>query len=113
MLDVSQKRKLAKKAWFNVCHLRQPLICFPLFGFLNCTPSARGAYAAANKAETAASRTEQCPGAHASTAHAAQARGPQPKGQPPRHLSVSSAVITSFQCHSVEHEPIPSLQRQR
>lgn len=54
MFDVSHKRKLAKKSWFNVCLLRQQLICFPLFGFLNCTPSARGAYAAANKAATAA-----------------------------------------------------------
>lgn len=58
MFDVNRKRKLAKKSWFNICHLRQQLICFPLFGFLNCTPSARGAYAAANKAETAAGRTE-------------------------------------------------------
>lgn len=80
MFDVNRKRKLAKKSWFNICHLRQQLICFPLFGFLNCTPSARGAHAAAHKAETAAGGTEQCPGAHASTAHAAQARGPRPQG---------------------------------
>lgn len=54
-------------------------MCFPLFGFLNCTPSARGAYAVANKVEAAASGTEQCPGAHLSTAHTAETRAPQPK----------------------------------
>lgn len=58
MFDVNHKRKLAKKSWFNICRLRQQLICFPLFGFLTCTPSARGADAAANKAETAAGRTD-------------------------------------------------------
>lgn len=73
MFGVSHERKLAKKSWCNVCHLRQQLIWFPLFGFLHCTPSARGAHAAAHKAETAASGTEQCPGAHVSTAHAAKA----------------------------------------
>ncbi|GAB1291395.1 Pleckstrin homology domain-containing, family A member 5 [Apodemus speciosus] len=33
--DANRKRKLAKKSWFNVCPLRQQLICFPLFGSLS------------------------------------------------------------------------------
>lgn len=37
------------------CCLGYQLTFFLLFGFSHCTPSARGAHAAANKAETAAS----------------------------------------------------------
>lgn len=40
------------------CCLGFKLTFFLLFGFSHCTPSARGAHAAANKAETAASGTE-------------------------------------------------------
>ena len=103
MFDVSRKRKLAKKSWFNICHLRPQLICFPLFEFLNCTPSARGAHAAAHKAEAAAGGAEQHPGAHVSPAHAAEARGPQPKGQP--CSACVSALVTHPTCLIPAHQP--------